>query len=82
MARFGSNAKPPLERTGFWALFWMALDDLMLKILIVAAIVSMVIEMVFEKDHRATGKLGNGSVDRRCSYFSSSVDCHLCHSME
>ena len=57
MARFGSNAKPPLERTGFWALFWMALDDLMLKILIVAAIVSMTISMIFEKENRSVGKL-------------------------
>ena len=32
-------------------MLWMALDDLMLKVLIVAAIISIVIEMVFS-DHR------------------------------
>jgi hypothetical protein len=31
------------------------LDDLMLKILIVAAIVSIVISMIFEEDHRDIG---------------------------
>ena len=37
---------------GFCKLFVAALDDLMLKILLVAAIVSMVISMIFEEDHR------------------------------
>ena len=37
--------------TGFLKLIWQALDDLMLKILIVAAIISIVIEMIFSK-HR------------------------------
>lgn len=63
MARFGSNAKQPLERTGFWALFWMAMDDLMLKILIVAAIVSMTISMIFEKENRSVGKDSDLSLD-------------------
>ena len=36
---------------GFLKLLWMALDDLMLKILLVAAIISIVIEMIFS-DHR------------------------------
>jgi len=30
-------------------LLWQALDDLMLKVLIVAAIISIVIEMIFSK---------------------------------
>jgi len=30
----------------------MALDDFMLKILIVAAIISLIVSMIFEKDHR------------------------------
>ena len=37
---------------GFCKLFVAALDDLMLKIPLVAAIVSMVISMIFEEDHR------------------------------
>ena len=51
-ANFGTNKKTPPQQTGFWALFTMALDDLMLKILIVCAIVSMTISMIFEKEHR------------------------------
>lgn len=34
-AHFGSNQKDPPQRSGFWSLFIEALDDLMLKILIV-----------------------------------------------
>lgn len=59
---FGDNKKKPLERTGFWALFWLALDDLMLKILIVAAIVSMVISMIFEKEHRGTAWIEGAAI--------------------
>lgn len=32
---FGSNERDPPERSGFWTLYFEALDDLMLKILIV-----------------------------------------------
>lgn len=49
---FGSNAKDPPKRTGFCKLMLMALDDLMLKVLIVAAIISLVVSMIFEEDHR------------------------------
>ena len=34
----------------FWKLLWVALDDFMLKILIVSAVISIAISMVFEKD--------------------------------
>ena len=49
---FGSNAKEPPKRTGFCKLMLMALDDLMLKVLIVAAIISLIVSMIFEEDHR------------------------------
>lgn len=39
-----------IEREGFWNMWLGALDDLMLKILIVSAIVSMVISTIFEED--------------------------------
>jgi len=51
-SKFGSNKKDPPQRSGFWSLFMDALDDLMLKVLIVCAIVSMTISMIFEKEHR------------------------------
>ncbi len=49
---FGSNAKEPAKRTPFCKLLLMALDDLMLKVLIVAAFISIVVSMIFEEDHR------------------------------
>lgn len=49
---FGSNAKDPPKRTGFCKLMLMALDDFMLKVLIVAAIISLIVSMIFEEDHR------------------------------
>lgn len=49
-AAFGSNMKEPPERSGFWSLFLGALDDLMLKVLIVCAFVSMTISTIFEED--------------------------------
>ena len=47
---YGHNRNKEIEREGFWNMWLGALDDLMLKILIVAAIVSMVISMLFEED--------------------------------
>lgn len=49
---FGSNKKDKLKRKSFCRLMWEALDDLMLKVLIVAAIISLVVSMIFEEDHR------------------------------
>lgn len=43
--KFGTNYKPPPERTGFCELLLGALDDFMLKILIGCAIFQLVIEM-------------------------------------
>ena len=39
-----------------------ALDDLILKILICAAIISIVVNMVFEKDHRATAWIEGAAI--------------------
>lgn len=49
---YGSNAKDPYKITPFCKLVLIALDDLMLKVLIVAAIFSIVVSMIFEEDHR------------------------------
>jgi magnesium-transporting ATPase (P-type) len=52
--QFGSNKKSPPQTTGICKLFLMALDDLMLKILIVSALISIVVSMIFaEDDERA-----------------------------
>lgn len=42
---FGTNYKPPPERSGFFELLLEALDDFMLKILIGCAIFQLIIEM-------------------------------------
>mmetsp|Transcript_9465 Transcript_9465/g.9189 ORF Transcript_9465/g.9189 Transcript_9465/m.9189 type:complete len:973 (+) Transcript_9465:1130-4048(+) len=47
---FGSNEKEPPPRKGICKLFLEALDDLMLKILIVSAIISIIISMIFADD--------------------------------
>jgi len=39
-----------------------ALDDLILKILICAAIISIVVNMVFEADHRATAWIDGAAI--------------------
>ena len=51
-AWYGSNRKEPPKRNSFCKLFLMALDDFMLKVLIVAAIISLIVSMIFEEDHR------------------------------
>lgn len=56
--QYGSNKKPPTKRTPFITLFLGALDDFMLKLLLVCAIVSISIEVGFsDEDHRPTGKI-------------------------
>lgn len=47
---FGDNCKPKHKRTGFCKLFIMAMDDLMLKILLVSATISIVVSMAFADD--------------------------------
>lgn len=55
---YGSNKKPPAKRTSFMTLFLGALDDFMLKLLLVCAVVSISIEVGFAEDHdRSHGKL-------------------------
>jgi len=48
---FGTNFKPPPRRTGFCVLLYQALDDFMLKLLIVCAIIQIVIDMSFADAH-------------------------------
>ena len=50
-AAFGTNFKPPPTRTGFCVLLYQALDDFMLKLLIVCAIIQIVIDMSFADAH-------------------------------
>lgn len=54
---YGSNKKPPPTRTSFFTLFFGALDDFMLKLLLVCACVSISIEVGFaEPPDRIHGK--------------------------
>ena len=48
---FGSNYKPPQKRTPYYKLFLGALDDFMLKLLIVCACVEIGIEVGFAEPH-------------------------------
>lgn len=61
-ATFGHNRKNPPERSTFWSLLMEALDDLMLKVLIVCAIVSIIINMIFEEEHRSTAWIEGGAI--------------------
>eukprot|EP01017_Pseudomicrothorax_dubius_P024496 TRINITY_DN2602_c0_g4_i1.p1 TRINITY_DN2602_c0_g4~~TRINITY_DN2602_c0_g4_i1.p1 ORF type:complete len:1110 (-),score=290.43 TRINITY_DN2602_c0_g4_i1:194-3523(-) len=52
---FGSNAKKVKPLPGFWELFYEALEDTTLRILLVAGIVSIAIEVpTADEDHRKT----------------------------
>jgi len=52
--QYGSNKKPPRKRTPFYKLFFGALDDFMLKLLLVCACVSIGIEVGFaDPGHRS-----------------------------
>jgi len=56
--QYGSNKKPPRKRTPFYKLFFGALDDFMLKLLLVCACVSIGIEVGFaDPGHRSHGML-------------------------
>lgn len=44
---FGSNFKEPMKRTPFCKLFFGALEDFMLRILLVCAVISITIDMAF-----------------------------------
>jgi magnesium-transporting ATPase (P-type) len=43
-----------VQTKGFCRLLWEALQDFLLQVLIVAAIVSIVLQVVFDEDHRST----------------------------
>jgi len=49
-AVFGHNRKEPPRRTPFYELLYGALDDIMLKILMVCAIVSMAVDGYMHKE--------------------------------
>jgi len=56
-AHFGTNKKPPAKRVSFCKLFLGALDDFMLKLLIVCACISIAIDVGFsEPEDRSHGK--------------------------
>jgi magnesium-transporting ATPase (P-type) len=55
---FGTNKKNPPELTPFYKLFFGALDDFMLKLLLVCAVISISIEVAFADPHdRSHGNL-------------------------
>ncbi len=60
---FGSNEKAPPPTKGICKLFLEALDDLMLKILIVSAIISIIISMIFaDDDERSIAWVEGGAI--------------------
>jgi magnesium-transporting ATPase (P-type) len=59
---YGNNKKKEIEREGFWNMWWGALDDLMLKILIVAAFVQMIISLIFEEENKAVAWIEGGAI--------------------
>lgn len=55
--QFGSNYREPLKAKSWITLFFGALDDFMLKVLIVAAIFSIVFDMILaHPEERSHGK--------------------------
>ena len=55
-AAFGHNKKAKTERTPFCTLFLIALEDFMLRLLLVCAVISIAFEMGFaDASHRKTG---------------------------
>lgn len=57
-----TNKEPP-KRTGFCKLFFVAMNDLMLKILIVSAVISIIISMIFaDDDHRPIAWVEGGAI--------------------
>ena len=55
--QFGDNFRPSLVAKPFYKLFWQALDDFMLKVLICASIFSIVFDMLLASpDHKKHGK--------------------------
>jgi len=58
ISHFGTNRKDPPERTSYWVFFIKAIDDFMLKLLLVCAVVDIGFEVGFAEDskERSTGK--------------------------
>ncbi len=55
--QFGDNKKPPMIKVSFFNLFFGALDDFMLKLLLVCACISISIDVGFAApENRNTGK--------------------------
>ena len=56
-AFFGNNYRPPKVAKTFCKIFFETLDDFMLKVLLVAATLSLVCEYIAaDEDHYSTGK--------------------------
>ena len=51
---YSSNRKEAIKPKTIWELIWEASDDLILRILIVAGIASIIINVITEEDHRST----------------------------
>lgn len=61
--QYGSNKKLAIKTTGICKLFLQALDDLMLKILIVSAIISIVVSLIFaESSERPIAWVEGGAI--------------------
>ncbi len=57
---YGSNRRDPLARTPFCKFFMGALDDFMLKLLLVCAVISISFDMGFaDNEERKTGNSFN-----------------------
>jgi len=58
LSHFGTNRKDPPERTPYWQFFIKAIDDFMLKLLLVCAVIDIGFEVGFAHDNeeRSTGK--------------------------
>jgi magnesium-transporting ATPase (P-type) len=54
---YGSNMREPPKRTPFCKLFFGALEDFMLRMLLVCAVISITFEMAFAEHDLNTGTL-------------------------
>lgn len=77
---FGNNMKEPLKRTHFCVMFIRALNDFMLKILLVCATLSIIIDMIFatpeERQHAWIDGVAIYTAVLVVSGVSSVVDYH------
>jgi P-type Ca2+ transporter type 2C len=68
---YGSNKKPPPKRVSFFSLFFGALDDFMLKLLLVCACISIAIDVGFAEPEERS----------HCKYQHYTNNSHLCFFM-